>query len=112
MQTVTIHGTDTVGFLGQAPRRSQFRLFGVNFCDVDDGQILRERRLYDVNGLMLQLATSGGVVGEAAHLYRTMLVRARMEQDLKIAGEIQRALMPRAHHTGLGFEIAAASLVS
>ena len=58
---------------------------------------------------MLQLATSGGVVGGAAHLYRTMLVRARMEQDLKIAAEIQRALMPRAHHTGLGFEVAAAS---
>jgi hypothetical protein len=42
--------------------------------------------------------------------YRETLARARSEQELRIAAEIQRALFPRAPYTGARFEVAATSV--
>jgi steroid delta-isomerase-like uncharacterized protein len=110
VQTATVHGTDTGGLLGQAPTGNRFRLFLVNLVDYDDdGQIVHARRVFDVNGVLLQLATGGGGIGETADLYRATLARARVEQELKIAAEIQRALMPDLQYKGAGFAVAAAS---
>ena len=111
VQSVTAHGTDTGGLLGQAPTGSPFRFFGVFLFDLcDDGLIVHERRVLDVNGLLLQLATGRDLLADAPEMYRAALIAARVENELKIAAEIQRALMPAAHHKGTGFEVAAASL--
>lgn len=116
VQTTTFSGTDTGGFLGQAPTGKPIRIFLVQFFTLDDGEIVRERRVYDVGGLLLHLATdpgadmASGVPSEAAQVYRATLESARQQHELKIAAEIQRALLPHAQHKGDGFEVAAASL--
>jgi predicted ester cyclase len=116
IQTLTVHGTDTGGFLGQAPTGRRFRLFAVLFFELDDGHIVHDRRVYDVHGLLLQLATGHSLMAETSvdenrtrGWYRATLATARMEQELQIAAEIQRALLPAPHHKGFGFEVAAAS---
>jgi serine phosphatase RsbU (regulator of sigma subunit) len=109
IQTSTQRGTDTGGLLGQAPTGNQFRLFVVQMFDLDDGLILHERRVFDVNGLLLQLATGQGLQGEARHSYRAALAAARSEHELVIAGQIQQALLPAPQSKGTGFEVAAAS---
>src|SRR5262245_18685807 len=60
IQTFTTHGTDTGGFLGQAPTHKPFRIFLVSLITVDDQVIVHERRVYDVTGLLQQLATGVG----------------------------------------------------
>jgi serine phosphatase RsbU (regulator of sigma subunit) len=108
---MTLFGTDTGGFLGQSPTGRQFRFFMVALFVLDDqGRITHERRVYDVNGLLLQLATDRGVVAETSQVYRATLDRVRQEHDLTIAAEVQRALLPERQHTGTGFDIAAASI--
>jgi sigma-B regulation protein RsbU (phosphoserine phosphatase) len=56
------------------------------------------------------LATEAAVAIENARLYRETLEKARMEQEMRIAAEIQRALLPHAAHVGAYFEAAAATL--
>jgi serine phosphatase RsbU (regulator of sigma subunit)/predicted ester cyclase len=109
VQTSTMHGTDTGGFLGQAPTGKRFRQFVVCLHDLGDGRIVHERRVYDVHGLLLELTTGGGDTAEAAQMYRDALMRARLEQEVKIAAEIQRALLPEGQHEGYGFDLAASS---
>jgi steroid delta-isomerase-like uncharacterized protein len=109
MQTATAHGTDTGGFFGHSPTGRPFRFFLVNLYTLENGQIVHERRVYDVNGLLLQLANKSGVAAEAAELYSAALSRARLEHELDIAAEIQRALLPEGQHEGPGFDLAASS---
>ena len=56
------------------------------------------------------LATEAGVAIENARLYRETLEKARIEHELKIAAEIQRALLPEGSHTGSFFEAAGMSV--
>src|SRR5687768_5464602 len=56
------------------------------------------------------LATEAGVAIENARLYRETLEKARIEHELKIAAEIQRALLPEGSHTGAFFDAAGTSL--
>ena len=56
------------------------------------------------------LATEAGVAIENARLYRETLEKARIEHELKIAAEIQRALLPEGSHTGAFFEAAGMSV--
>jgi sigma-B regulation protein RsbU (phosphoserine phosphatase) len=69
-----------------------------------------ERRVFDVNGLLLQLATDSAITLETSQLYRTALDRTRLEHEVRIAAEIQQALLPEGERKGLGFEVAAASV--
>jgi serine phosphatase RsbU (regulator of sigma subunit) len=46
------------------------------------------------------LATEAAIAIENARLYRETMEKARMEQEMRIAAEIQRALLPRASHEG------------
>jgi serine phosphatase RsbU (regulator of sigma subunit) len=108
--TLTVQGTDTGGLFGQDPTGRPFRIFSVMLLALTDGQIVHEQRVYDVNGLLLQLANESGVAGEAADLYRAALARVRMEQELTIAAEIQRALLPEGRYETDRFELAAASI--
>ena len=110
VQTVTVWGTDTGGFLGQAPTRKQFRFFIVSLCILEDRKILYERRVFDVNGLLLQLATDSASTAETSQRYRAALDRTRLEQEVRIAAEIQQALLPHGERKGIGFEIAATSV--
>ena len=56
------------------------------------------------------LAAEAGVAIENARLYREAIEKARLEQQMKIGADIQQALLPKAHHSGNGFELACMSL--
>lgn len=47
---------------------------------------------------------------ESARLYREATEKARMERELQLAAEIQRALLPEALQSGAHFDVAAASI--
>lgn len=56
------------------------------------------------------LATEAAVAIENARLYRETLEKARMEQEMKIAADIQRALLPEPERMGGFFEAVGASI--
>ena len=56
------------------------------------------------------LATEAAVAIENARLYRETMEKARMEQEMRIAAEIQQALLPKAGRAGMYFRAAAASI--
>jgi serine phosphatase RsbU (regulator of sigma subunit) len=56
------------------------------------------------------LAGEAALVIENARLYREAIEKARLEQQMNIAAEIQQALLPNGHHCGNGFELACASI--
>lgn len=56
------------------------------------------------------LATEAAVAIENARLYRETLEKARLEQEIRIAAEIQQALLPRKAWTGRTFDVAASTL--
>jgi sigma-B regulation protein RsbU (phosphoserine phosphatase) len=47
---------------------------------------------------------------ESAHLYRESAEKKRLERELQLAGEIQRALLPEAYQSGSHFEVASNSI--
>jgi serine phosphatase RsbU (regulator of sigma subunit)/pSer/pThr/pTyr-binding forkhead associated (FHA) protein len=61
-------------------------------------------------GALETLATEAAVAIENARLYRETMEKARMEQEMRIAAEIQQALLPKAGHSGPFFKTAASSL--
>lgn len=93
---------------------------------VDKGEAIGEERRIGVlyldsreKGLLMSsstraaletLATEAAVAIENARLYRETMEKARMEQEMRIAAEIQQALLPKAEHVGGFFTAAAASL--
>ena len=110
VQLVTNRGTDTGGFLGQAPTGKLCSVFLVFVITLRNQQIVHERRIYDFNGLLLQLAGNSDVSLEGSRLYQAALDRAKMEREVSLAGKIQQALLPKRQHAGAGFEVAAASI--
>lgn len=56
------------------------------------------------------LATEAAVAIENARLYRETMEKARMEQEMRIAAEIQQALLPKMSRAGSFFSAAAASI--
>ena len=54
-QVVRIDGQDVGLFLGLAPTGKSFRVPGVFLYDLQDGRIVRERRIYDFTGLLIQI---------------------------------------------------------
>ena len=93
---------------------------------VDKGEAIGEERRIGVlyldsreKGLLMSnstraaletLATEAAVAIENARLYRETMEKARMEQEMRIAAEIQQALLPKPIHVGGYFSAAAASL--
>ena len=53
-QILTIEGKDDGQFLGLPPTGKSFRVPAVFLYDLKDGQIARERRIYDFTGLLIQ----------------------------------------------------------
>jgi sigma-B regulation protein RsbU (phosphoserine phosphatase) len=56
------------------------------------------------------LATEAAIAIENARLYRETMEKTRMEQEMRIAAEIQRALLPLSSHDGQHYEAAAATI--
>jgi serine phosphatase RsbU (regulator of sigma subunit) len=109
MHTFTVSGTDTGGLFGQPATGKPFRLFLIYLITVADQRIVQEHRVYDVGGLMMQLASGGEGLKESSQLYKATLERARTEHELRTAAQIQRALMPLEQRMGDGFNVAATS---
>ncbi len=61
-------------------------------------------------GALETLATEAAVAIENARLYRETMEKAKMEQEMRIAAEIQQALLPKTGHSGTFFKTAASSL--
>jgi serine phosphatase RsbU (regulator of sigma subunit)/pSer/pThr/pTyr-binding forkhead associated (FHA) protein len=61
-------------------------------------------------GALETLATEAAVAIENARLYRETMEKAKMEQEMRIAAEIQQALLPKAGHSGSFFRTAASSI--
>jgi serine phosphatase RsbU (regulator of sigma subunit) len=108
-ETSWVSGTDTGGFLGQGPTGRPFRFFVVRLFDITNGKIAYERRVYDLNGLLIQLARGDDLAAETSWLYRAARASALLDHEVKIAAEIQRALLPAPHQKRAGFEVSTAS---
>src|SRR5262245_44310541 len=60
----TAQGTDTGGFLGQAPTGKPFSLFMASFFTLRERLIVRHHIVYDFTGLLLQLVGEIEVASE------------------------------------------------
>jgi sigma-B regulation protein RsbU (phosphoserine phosphatase) len=77
------------------------RRIGVLYLDSRDKGSL----VSPVTGAALEtLANEAAVAIENTRLYREALDKARMEQELSIAADMQQALLPARHQQGPGFE--------
>ena len=54
-EQTAMSGTDNGGFMGMPPTRKPFHLRLVSMCQVRDGEIVYERRIYDFTGMLLQI---------------------------------------------------------
>ena len=61
-------------------------------------------------GALETLATEAAVAIENARLYRETMEKAKMEQEMRIAADIQQALLPKGGRIGTFFRLAAASI--
>jgi len=55
VQVVTMSGTDTGGFMGMAPSGRPAQLPMVLVCQLADGLVTHERRIYDFTGMLVQI---------------------------------------------------------
>jgi serine phosphatase RsbU (regulator of sigma subunit)/pSer/pThr/pTyr-binding forkhead associated (FHA) protein len=95
-----------VRFLERADLPTETRTTGVLYLDSrEKGSLLSPT----TRAALDTLATEAGVAIENARLYRQSLEQARIEQELKIAADIQRALLPPGRHTGAFYDIRATS---
>ena len=96
-----------VHYVEAAEARGDDRRIGVLYLDSRE----RGTLLSDATRAALEtLAAEASVAIENARLYRDKLEKARMEQEMRIAAEIQQALLPKPR-ASLGFvEAAAASI--
>jgi serine phosphatase RsbU (regulator of sigma subunit) len=98
-----------VRYLDRADLPSETRTTGVLYLDSRErGSLLSANARVALD----TLATEAGVAIENARLYRQTLEQARIEHELKIAAEIQRALLPPGRHVGKFYEAMGTSLPS
>ena len=96
-----------VRYLDRADMKTDTRNIGVLYLDSrEKGSLLapHTRTALDT------LATEAGVAIENARLYRETLEKARIEHELRIAAEIQKALLPSGSHSGTFFQSAGTSV--
>jgi steroid delta-isomerase-like uncharacterized protein len=108
--TLTIHGTDTGGLFGFPPTGKRIRVPSVFLFTVRGQQIVHERRTYDFSGFLLQLTGDVPSAIASARLYRGILERAQLQRDVRVAAEIQRALLPDRRYRSATVDIAAISV--
>lgn len=94
-------------FLDRADAGGEERRIGVLYLDSrEKGTLLSN----STRSALETLATEASVAIENARLYREALENARLEQDMRIAAEIQQALLPEANHAGGHYEASAATV--
>jgi serine phosphatase RsbU (regulator of sigma subunit)/pSer/pThr/pTyr-binding forkhead associated (FHA) protein len=96
-----------VRYVDRADDVSGERRIGVLYLDS------REKGTFlagSTRGALETLATEAAVAIENARLYRETMEKAKMEQEMRIAAEIQQALLPKAGHSGAFFRTAASSI--
>lgn len=89
------------------PERGAQQVIGVLYLDG------RERHTMLSQATLSSLeafATQAGLAIESARLYAEAAEKARLERDLRIAAEIQRALLPAPTFEGIECDLAAASI--
>lgn len=96
-----------VRYLDKAEAVGEERRIGVLYLDSREKGILMSS---STRAALETLATEAAVAIENARLYRETMEKARMEQEMRIAAEIQQALLPKMARTGTFFNAAAASL--
>jgi phosphoserine phosphatase RsbU/P len=96
-----------VRYLDKAEAVGEERRIGVLYLDSREKGILMSS---STRAALETLATEAAVAIENARLYRETMEKARMEQEMRIAAEIQQALLPRMARSGAFFNAAAASL--
>jgi sigma-B regulation protein RsbU (phosphoserine phosphatase) len=91
----------------QADAVSEERRIGVLYLDSrEKGSFLSS----STRGALETLATEAAVAIENARLYRETMEKAKMEQEMRIAADIQQALLPKGGRLGAYFRLAAASI--
>jgi serine phosphatase RsbU (regulator of sigma subunit) len=108
--TLTIHGTDTGGLFGFPPTGKRIRVPSVFLYTIRGPLIAHERRTYDFSGFLLQLTGDVTSAIASARLYRGILERAQLERDVRVAAEIQRALLPDRRYRSANVDLAAISV--
>jgi sigma-B regulation protein RsbU (phosphoserine phosphatase) len=95
-----------IHYVDRHAKAEQPKRIGVLYLDgPDKGTLLSPT----TRAALETLAGEAALVIENARLYREAIEKARLEQQMKIAADIQQALLPNAHHVGNGFELACAS---
>jgi sigma-B regulation protein RsbU (phosphoserine phosphatase) len=96
-----------VRYVDKAEASAEERRIGVLYLDSrEKGSFLSG----STRGALETLATEAAVAIENARLYRETMEKAKMVQEMRIAAEIQQALLPKAGRIGSFFRTAAASL--
>ena len=77
----TAAATDQNGWFGLAPTGKRFDYRAIIVLTLAHGKIIRDERIYDLSGVVERLE------------------KARLDQELMIAAEVQRALLSRTDHS-------------
>jgi serine phosphatase RsbU (regulator of sigma subunit) len=96
-----------VRYVEQAEADSGEKRIGVLYLDSRESGVLKSPA---TRSSLEALAGEAAVAIENARLYREATEKARLEQELRIAAEIQQALMPRGEHEGAYFDVAGATV--
>jgi serine phosphatase RsbU (regulator of sigma subunit) len=96
-----------VRYVERADDASDDKVIGVLYLDSREPGALRSRAAHTA---LETLSREAAVAIENARLYREALERAKLDQELKIAAAIQRALLPKSDRTGTFFSAAGSSV--
>ena len=96
-----------VRYLDRADMPNEEKRIGVLYLDSREKGAVLSRA---ARAALDTLATEAAVAIENARLYRETLDKAKMEQEMRIAADIQRALLPEAQRMGGFFEAMGASV--
>ena len=96
-----------VRYLEQSSSDLEQRPIGVLYLDSREKGPLMSAA---ARGSLEAVAGEAASAIESARLYREATEKARMERELQLAAEIQRALLPEAMQSGPHFDVAAASI--
>ncbi len=96
-----------VRYVDSADAATEPRQIGVLYLDSRErGSIITPAAASAVEAL----ATEAAIAIENARLYRSAIEKARLEEELEIAAEIQRMLVPQARRTGTSFDAMGSTL--
>jgi sigma-B regulation protein RsbU (phosphoserine phosphatase) len=96
-----------VRYVDTAEAADEERRIGVLYLDSREKGVLLSS---STRAALETFATEAAVAIENARLYRETMEKARMEQEMRIAAEIQQALLPKIGRTGSYFAAAAATI--